>query len=215
MNVSVGLSLAFVIIFTLLSVITLWLVGKEWPKDSTVRINNFGYCGHVCDSNLQQQTSYELTDSDDIKENVAYGTSLRERIQTEENEAYFESNPEQIHSESNVAYGTADHEKIRTKHNEAYEDKLIAKPNEAYATADHERGCQILTRNQAYVSTSNPKRTHSASPTATYTAVGQDEQVGQSAYEEIPVISLNYDESAPTQQLQQGNQCDKMYDYVF
>jgi hypothetical protein len=37
LNVSVGLSLTLVVIFTLLSVITIWLVAKVWPED-TVRL---------------------------------------------------------------------------------------------------------------------------------------------------------------------------------
>ena len=38
LNVSVGLSLSLVIIFTLLSIIILWLIAKAWPEDNdTVR----------------------------------------------------------------------------------------------------------------------------------------------------------------------------------
>ena len=40
------------------------------------------------DSNLQEQTSYNLADLDDIKGNVAYGTALHELIRTEDNKAY-------------------------------------------------------------------------------------------------------------------------------
>jgi hypothetical protein len=159
----------------------------------------------TCDSNQQDQTSYNLADSDNIKENVAYGTSLRELIQTEDNKAYIKT---EIQFATNQAYGTADHERIQTKSNKAYEDTLITKQNEAYASVDHEESCQMR-RNQAYVPT-DPERTHSSLPTAT---VGEDEQVSQS-YEQI---SLNDDSAPPTQQQQQGNQCegnDETYDYV-
>ena len=47
-----------------------------------------------------------------IKENVAYGTSLRELIQTEDNEVYIKT--EQIQFEANQAYGILlDHEQIQ------------------------------------------------------------------------------------------------------
>ena len=142
---------------------------------------------------------------DNIKENIAYGTSLRELIQTKDNEAYMKT--EQIQFKANQAYGTADHEQIQTHCNQAYENKLITKQNEAYASADHDRSCQTRL-NQAYDPT-NPERTSSALPSAN---IGEDEQVEQ-FYEQI---SLNED-SAPTQQLQLGSQCegnDETYDYI-
>ena len=43
LNVSVGLSLTLIITFTLLSVITLWLLAKAWPEDSTVRNYHLHY----------------------------------------------------------------------------------------------------------------------------------------------------------------------------
>jgi hypothetical protein len=157
-----------------------------------------------------EQTSYKLPDSDNIKENVAYGTALYELIQTEDNKAYIKTDHERIQFVENQSYGTADHKKlIQTKSNKAYEDTLITKQNEAYASVDHERSCQMMRKNQAYVST-DPERTHSSLPTAT---VGEDEQVSQS-YEQI---SLNDDSAPPTQQQQQGNQCegnDETYDYI-
>jgi hypothetical protein len=165
----------------------------------------------MCDSNLQlEQTSYELPDSDNIKENVAYGTALHEVtvVQTEDNNAYIKTDHEQIQFLENQAYGTADHERIQTKSNKAYKDTLITKQNKAYASVDCERSCQMR-KNQAYVPT-DPERTHSSLPTAT---VGEDEHVSQS-YEQI---SLNDDSAPPTQQLQQGSQCegnDETYDYV-
>ena len=71
------------------------------------------------DSNLQEQTSYNLADLDDIKGNIAYGTALHELIHTEDNKAYIKT--EQIQFVANQAYGTADHERIRMKCNKAYE----------------------------------------------------------------------------------------------
>ena len=74
-----------------------------------------------------------LADLDNIKENVAYGTSLWELIQTKDSEACIK--PEQIQFEANQAYGRAD--------NQAYESKLITKQNEAYALVDHGRSCEM------------------------------------------------------------------------
>ena len=135
---------------------------------------------------------------------MAYVTSLRELIQTEDNEAYLKT--EEIQFEVNQAYGTADHEQIQTKCNQAYGNKLFTKQNEAYASANHDKSCQMR-RNQAYVPT-NPEREPSALLIAG--SVGEDDEVEQS-YEQI---SLNED-SAPAQQL--GSQCERnneTYDYI-
>ena len=119
LNVSMGLSLSLVIIFTLLSIITLW------PEDNVTVRYFYNSCTELArimcnrDSNLQEQISYNLADLDDIKENVAYGTALHELIQTEDNKAYIKT--EQIQFVENQAYGTADHERIQLKCNEAYE----------------------------------------------------------------------------------------------
>ena len=51
---------------------------------------------------LQEQTSYNLADLDDIKENVAYGTALHELIRTKDNKAYIKT--EQIQFVENQAY---------------------------------------------------------------------------------------------------------------
>ena len=78
-----------------------------------------------------------------IKENVAYGTSLCEQIQTEDNEAYMKTDHELIQSVTNQAYGTVDHERIQTKSNKAYEGTLITKQNEAYVSVDQGKSCQM------------------------------------------------------------------------
>ncbi len=110
----------------------------------------------------------------------------------------------------NQAYATADHERIQTRSNiKVYEDTLFTKQNEAYASVDHERSCQMR-RNQAYAPT-DPERIHSSLPTAT---VGEDEQVSQSYYEQIP---FSDNSAPPTQQQQLGTQCegnDETYDYI-
>ena len=101
-----------------------------------------------------------------IKENIAYGTSLCEQIQTEDNEAYIKTNRDLIQSVTNQAYGTVDHERIQTKSNKAYEGTLITKQNEAYVSVDQGRSCQMR-KNQAYFLTNPEDRTHSALPMAT------------------------------------------------
>ena len=150
-------------------------------------------------------------DSDNVKENVAYGTSLRELIQTEDNETYTKINHEQIQFVANQAYGTADHERIQTKSNKAYKGMLITMQNEVYASADNAKRCQMR-QNQAYVPT-NPERVRSVLPAA---SVGVDEYyvIQEQYYEQISIIN---DDSTPNQQLQLGNQTeenDVTYDYI-
>ena len=101
-----------------------------------------------------------------IKENIAYGTSLREQIQTEDNEAYIKTDHDLIQSVTNQAYGTVDHGRVQMKSNKAYEGTLITKQNEAYVSVDQERSCQMR-KNEAYVPTNPEDRTHFALPTAT------------------------------------------------
>ena len=132
-------------------------------------------------------------------------------IQIEDNEAYTKTNHEQIQFVANQADGTTDHKRIQTKCNKAYEGMLVTTRNEVYASVDNAKKCQMK-QNQAYVPT-NPERIRSVLPAA---RVSEDEYhaIQEQYYEQI---SITNDDSAPTQQLQLGNQTeenDVTYDYI-
>ena len=146
----------------------------------------------------------------DIKENIAYSTSLCELIQTEDNEAYTKTNHEQIQFVANHAYGTTDHERIQIKCNKVCEGMLVTTRNEVYASVDNAKRCQMK-QNQAYVPT-NPERIRSVLPAARVTSEDEYYAIQEQYYEQI---SITNDDSAPTQQL--GNETEEIdvtYDYI-
>ena len=154
-----------------------------------------------------------MADSDNFKENIAYayGTSLCELIQTEDNEAYTNrTNHEQIQFVANQAYGTTDHERIQIKYNKACEGILVTTWNEVYASVDNAK----MRQNQAYVPT-NPERIRSVLHAARISKDKYYYDTQEHYYEQI----ITNDDSAPgpAQQLQLGNQAeedDATYDYI-
>ena len=154
---------------------------------------------------------------------MAYGTSLCEPIQTEDNEAYLKTNHELIQFEANQAYGTADHEQIQTECNQAYtyDHKLLIKQNLAYASVDHEATTQMR-RNQGYVPT-NPeeiepkeklKSVH-LTPSLSKVPTDQDKLQGGNGLEQV-YEQISLDENSEI--TQQGGHCERSdetyYDYI-
>ena len=154
-----------------------------------------------------------MADSDNFKENIAYGTSLCELIQTEDNEAYTKTNHEQIQYVANQAYGTTDHERIQTKCNKVCEGMLVTTRNEVYVSVDNAKRCQ-LRQNQAYVPT-NTERIHFVLPAARISEDKYYYDTQEHYYEQI--IISDHSAPGPAQKLQLGNQTeenDAIYDYI-